>query len=57
MICRADHALEEAELIAWCGERMTHFRYPASVVVAGALPKGGTGKIQRNVLREKYAGK
>jgi long-chain acyl-CoA synthetase len=54
VVCRADHALEEAELIAWCRERMTHFKCPTSVVVADALPKGGTGKIQKNVLRERY---
>jgi acyl-CoA synthetase (AMP-forming)/AMP-acid ligase II len=54
VVCRADHSLEEAELIAWCRERMTHFKCPTSVVVAEALPKGGTGKIQKNVLRERY---
>lgn len=42
------------ELIAWCRERTTHFKCPASVVIADALPKGGTGKIQKNVLRERY---
>jgi long-chain acyl-CoA synthetase len=54
VVCRADHALEEAELIGWCRERMTHFKCPTSVVVTDALPKGGTGKIQKNVLRERY---
>jgi len=54
VVCRPDHAIEEIELIAWCRERMTHFKCPTSVVVADVLPKGGTGKIQKNVLRERY---
>jgi acyl-CoA synthetase (AMP-forming)/AMP-acid ligase II len=54
VVCRANQSVEEAELIAWCRERMTHFKCPTSVVVAEALPKGGTGKIQKNVLRERY---
>jgi long-chain acyl-CoA synthetase len=54
VVCRAGCSLEEMELIAWCRERMTHFKCPTSVVVAEALPKGGTGKIQKNVLRERY---
>jgi long-chain acyl-CoA synthetase len=54
VVCRPEHAIEEMELIAWCRERMTHFKCPTSVVVVDALPKGGTGKIQKNVLRERY---
>jgi len=54
VVCRASHSIEEVELIAWCRERMTHFKCPTSVVVTDTLPKGGTGKIQKNVLREKY---
>ncbi len=54
VVCRPDHAIEEMELIAWCRERMTHFKCPTSVVVADLLPKGGTGKIQKNILRERY---
>ncbi len=54
VVPRAGHTIEPAELIAWCRERTTHFKCPTSVVIADALPKGGTGKIQKNVLREKY---
>jgi long-chain acyl-CoA synthetase len=54
VVCKSDHSIEEMELIEWCRERMTHFKCPTSVVVAEALPKGGTGKIQKNVLRERY---
>lgn len=54
VVCRPECSIEEAELISWCRERMTHFKCPTSVVVAEALPKGGTGKIQKNILRERY---
>jgi long-chain acyl-CoA synthetase len=54
VVCRVDRSIEEAELIAWCRERMTHFKCPTSVVVTDALPKGGTGKIQKNILRERF---
>jgi long-chain acyl-CoA synthetase len=57
VVCRAGQMVEESELIAWCRERMTHFKCPTSVMVAEALPKGGTGKIQKNVLRERWGKK
>jgi acyl-coenzyme A synthetase/AMP-(fatty) acid ligase len=33
---------------------MTHFKCPSSVVFVDTLPKGGTGKIQKAVLRGHY---
>jgi long-chain acyl-CoA synthetase len=54
VVCRPDCSIEEMELILWCRERMTHFKCPTSVIVAEALPKGGTGKIQKNLLRDRY---
>jgi long-chain acyl-CoA synthetase len=48
------HRISEDELIEWCRERMTHFKCPASVVFVDTLPKGGTGKVQKSVLRDKY---
>lgn len=52
--CRNGSKVSEPDLIAWCRERMTHFKCPASVVFVDALPKGGTGKVQKSVLREKF---
>ncbi len=45
-------AATEAELIAFCRERMARFKAPKKVVF-GPLPKTSTGKIQKFVLREK----
>jgi fatty-acyl-CoA synthase len=43
--------LEEAELIGWVRERLASFKAPASVVILDDLPKGGTGKVQKQALR------
>jgi long-chain acyl-CoA synthetase len=49
-------SVTEQELISWCRERLTTFKCPTSVVFTDSLPKGGTGKVQKNVLRELYGG-
>ena len=47
----------EAEIIAFCRERLAHFKCPAAVEF-GDLPKTSTGKIQKFVLRDKeWAGR
>ncbi len=54
-VTRQDGRLTEAELIAWCRERLTHFKCPTSVLFTDSLPKGGTGKVQKNILRERFS--
>lgn len=39
-------------IIAFCRERLPHFMAPRTVIFA-ELPKTATGKVQKNVLREK----
>ncbi|KAI0510157.1 hypothetical protein KFK09_010757 [Dendrobium nobile] len=41
----------EAEVIAWCREKMPHYMVPKTVVFQPELPKTSTGKIQKYVLR------
>jgi long-chain acyl-CoA synthetase len=53
---RPGSALSEAELIDYCREHMAHFKCPASVDFVETLPKGGTGKVQKTVLRARYQG-
>ena len=46
-----------AEIIAFCRERLAHFKCP-DVVEYGPLPKTSTGKVQKFVLREReWAGR
>ena len=42
----------EAEIIAFCRERLAHYKCPAAIEF-GDLPKTSTGKIQKFVLRNK----
>jgi long-chain acyl-CoA synthetase len=55
VVRRQGRDLTEPQLIAHCRERMTHFKCPTSVDFVDALPKGGTGKLQKNVLRARYS--
>ena len=42
------------ELVEFCKERLTHYKAPWSVDFVDELPKTGTGKIAKRVLKEKY---
>jgi fatty-acyl-CoA synthase len=54
---RADASVTEDELIAFCRERLAHFKCPKAVEF-GELPKTSTGKIQKFKLREReWAGR
>jgi fatty-acyl-CoA synthase len=48
---RAGQSLTEAELAAFCRERLAHFKCPKSIEFV-ELPKTSTGKIQKFKLRE-----
>jgi long-chain acyl-CoA synthetase len=44
----------EEELIAWCRERLAHYKCPTSVEFPEALARTATGKLQKFKLREPY---
>jgi fatty-acyl-CoA synthase len=46
-------AVTEAELQAWVRERLAGFKVPKRIDVVDELPKGGTGKIQKQQLRSR----
>ncbi|QYG95401.1 AMP-binding protein [Iamia sp. SCSIO 61187] len=45
----------EAELIAFCRERLAHFKCPRAVAFTDALPRQDNGKLYKRRLREQYA--
>jgi acyl-CoA synthetase (AMP-forming)/AMP-acid ligase II len=47
--------VQEAALIAALKQRLDGFKVPKAVIVAQALPKTSTGKIQKNVVRSEHA--
>jgi acyl-CoA synthetase (AMP-forming)/AMP-acid ligase II len=44
----------EDEIIGFCKDRMAHFKAPKSVDFQPSLPKTGSGKIAKVVLKEEY---
>jgi 3-(methylthio)propionyl---CoA ligase len=44
--------VDERELIAFCRQHLAHYKVPKSIVY-GAVPKSATGKIRKNLLRER----
>ncbi|HLT59303.1 MAG TPA: o-succinylbenzoate--CoA ligase [Limnochordales bacterium] len=46
----------EAQLVAFCRERLAGYKVPARVTFVPELPKGASGKILRRALRERAAG-
>ena len=51
---KPDTSATEEELIAYCRERLAHFKCPRSVDVIEALPRNPTGKILKRELRAPY---
>jgi fatty-acyl-CoA synthase len=52
VVRRPDTALTAEELAAWGRERLAGFKVPKEVHFINELPKGGTGKVLKHVLRE-----
>jgi acyl-CoA synthetase (AMP-forming)/AMP-acid ligase II len=49
-----DPAALEAELIAFCRDRIAHFKCPRSVVFVDQLPRLQTGKIARRLIPAEF---
>jgi malonyl-CoA/methylmalonyl-CoA synthetase len=49
-------APDEAEVIAALADRLARYKLPKRVVFVEALPRNAMGKVQKNLLREAYAG-
>jgi acyl-CoA synthetase (AMP-forming)/AMP-acid ligase II len=54
--CEEDRALDGPALLAFLGDKIAQYKLPAHVWIHHeGLPKLGTGKIDKKVLRERYA--
>jgi len=49
-------SLKEAAIMAGLGDQLARFKQPKQVILAGELPRNTMGKVQKNALREAYAG-
>ncbi len=54
VVLKENQKADEAELLAFLRKRVAKFKVPRTVEFLPSLPKGGTGKILKKVLREKY---
>ena len=46
----------EADLVSYCRERMADFKRPKQIHITTAIPRTATGKIQRRIVAEAFAG-
>ena len=53
-VLREGYRATPEELIQYARENMAHFKAPREVRILQEFPKGGTGKILKSVLRERY---
>jgi len=54
VVLKPDESLTEEEMVAHCRTKLPGFKMPKSVEFLNSLPKGGTGKILKKELRERY---
>ena len=54
VVVRRAGAIDSARLVATLKERIANFKVPKRVFVVEDLPRNTMGKVQKNVLRERY---
>jgi acyl-CoA synthetase (AMP-forming)/AMP-acid ligase II len=52
VVTRPGHALAEAEVLAFCRERLANYKVPRRVVFRDELPRNPSGKVLKRLLRE-----
>jgi acyl-CoA synthetase (AMP-forming)/AMP-acid ligase II len=55
VIPRPGRTVTEAEIIAFCQERLANFKVPRSVRIVGTLPRNASGKVLKFELRREAA--
>ncbi|MGB6353707.1 MAG: long-chain-fatty-acid--CoA ligase [Steroidobacteraceae bacterium] len=56
VVRKQGHALQRAEILEYLSTQVAHLCVPDEVIFLDSLPVGGTGKVQKAVLREQYGG-
>lgn len=54
VVPKKDKRVEESDIIFHCRKRLAHFKSPKKVIFADSLPKTGSSKIFKFMLREQY---
>ena len=53
VVLRPDRVADSDALIEWCRERIARYKAPKSITFLDALPRTGSGKIQKRALRDR----
>jgi acyl-CoA synthetase (AMP-forming)/AMP-acid ligase II len=54
VVCKPGHSLQPQDILGFLADRMAKWWVPEEVIFLESLPVGGTGKVQKALLREKY---
>jgi 3-(methylthio)propionyl---CoA ligase len=57
IVRKPEQTLEREEILAYLAERVVKWWLPDDVIFLDSLPVGGTGKVQKSLLRERYDGR
>jgi HIP---CoA ligase len=52
VVLRPGHVLAEADVLAFCRERLANYKVPRRVVFRAALPRNASGKVLKKELRD-----
>jgi acyl-CoA synthetase (AMP-forming)/AMP-acid ligase II len=55
VVLREGAAAKEAEILAFCRERLADFKRPKQIFITEAIPRTATGKIQRRVVAQAFS--
>ena len=55
VVLRTGEKASEEEIIGWCQGRLDDYKVPGSVGIVDRLPKTPSGKVLKNILRERYS--
>ncbi|QDZ28624.1 malonyl-CoA synthase [Noviherbaspirillum sp. UKPF54] len=56
VVVKPDSTVSEVDVLAYLKERLANFKVPKRVHFVPDLPRNAMGKVQKNVLRERFAG-
>lgn len=54
IVAKPGHEVDAAAITSFCRARIAHYKSPRAVRFLAALPKTGSGKIQKRVLRDEH---
>jgi long-chain acyl-CoA synthetase len=54
VVCRAGSPASEADVLAFCRQRLAEYKLPVAINVVDQLPRSANGKVLKRVLRERH---